>query len=222
MAGKLIVIVAGGELPRPERLKRAAEKAALVIAADGGFLRAQAAGIPVHVLVGDLDSLPETPLPPGPMVVQHPVEKDATDLELALDYAVALSPEELHLFGALGGRLDHMLANLNLLERYDVPITIHHGRETLHAVSGKLVLEDARVGDRVSLIPLSSKVTGVRTQGLRWRLDGGTLRRASSRGISNEVTSLPCMVSMKGGRLLVIHAAKGTRPPSDEERRKKA
>jgi len=222
MAGKLIVIVAGGELPRPERLKRAAEKAALVIAADGGFLTAQAAGIPVHVLVGDLDSLPETPFPQGLRVLKHPTEKNATDLELALDYAVALSPEELHLFGALGGRLDHMLANLNLLERYDVPITIHHGRETLHAVSGKLVLEDARVGDRVSLIPLSSEVTGVRTQGLRWRLDGGTLRRASSRGISNEVTSLPCMVSMKGGRLLVIHAAKGTRPPSDEERRKKS
>ena len=222
MAGKLIIIVAGGELPRPERLKRAAEKAALVIAADGGFLRAQAAGVPVHVLVGDLDSLPETPFPQGLRVLKHPTEKNATDLELALDYATSLLPEELHLFGALGGRLDHMLANLNLLERYDVPITIHHGRETLHAVSGKLVLEDARVGDRVSLIPLSSEVTGVHTQGLRWPLNGGTLRRASSRGISNEVTSLPCMVSMKGGRLLVIHAAKGTRPPSDEERRKKA
>ena len=221
MAGS-IVIVAGGELPYPEGLKRVAEKAALVIAADGGLLRAQAAGIQVHALVGDLDSLSETPFPQGLRVLKHPIEKDATDLELALDYAISLSPEKVHLFGALGGRLDHMLANLNLLERYDVPITIHHGREALHAVSGKLVLEDARVGDRVSLIPLSSEVTGVHTQGLRWPLNGGTLRRASSRGISNEVISLPCVVSVEGGRLLVIHAAKGTRPPSEEGRREKA
>jgi len=196
--------------------------AALVIAVDGGFLRAQAAGVAVHVLVGDLDSLPEAPLPTGLEVVRHPMEKDATDLELALDYAVSLSPEKLHLFGALGERLDHTLANLNLLERYDVPITVHHGPETLHTVSRELVLEGARVGDRVSLIPLSSQVTGVRTQGLRYRLNGGALRRASSQGISNEVTALPCVVSVKGGRLLVIHTAKGARPPSNKERREKA
>jgi len=201
-----VVIVAGGDLPCPEGLKTVAKRARLVVAVDGGFSKARAVGIPVHVLVGDLDSLPETSFPPGLKVLRHPVEKDATDLELALDYAVGLSPGELHLFGALGRRLDHTLANLNLLERYQIPITVHHGRETLHAVSGKLVLEDAQVGDCVSLIPLSSSVTGVHTQGLRYPLTGGTLKRASSRGVSNEVTSLPCWIELEAGRLLVIHA----------------
>ncbi|HAF69813.1 MAG: Thiamine pyrophosphokinase [Acetothermia bacterium 64_32] len=201
-----VVIVAGGDLPCPEGLKAVAKRAGLVVAVDGGLSRARAVGIPVHVLVGDLDSLQETPLPPGLKVLKHPAEKDATDLELALDYAVGLSPRELHLFGALGKRLDHTLANLNLLERYQIPITIHHGRETLYAVSGELVLGAARVGDRVSLIPLSSSVTGVHTQGLRYPLTGGTLKRASSRGVSNEVTSLPCWIELEAGRLLVIHA----------------
>lgn len=220
MAGS-VVIVAAGTIYSLEELKRAAETADVVIAADGGFLRAQAAGIPVHVLVGDLDSLPESPLPPGPMVVQHPREKDTTDLELALDWAMGLSPNRLELFGALGERLDHTLSNLNLLERYDVPVTIHHGRETLYALSEKLVLEDVQVGDRVSLLPLSSQVTGVRTQGLRYRLNGGTLHRASSRGISNEVAALPCGVSIKAGRLLVIHTAQGARAPNNEQRRER-
>ncbi|MCD6321069.1 hypothetical protein J7L84_02340 [Candidatus Bipolaricaulota bacterium] len=75
----------------------------------------------------------------------------------------------------------------------------------LHAVSQELDLEGAKVGDTVSLIPLSDVVEGVRTQGLEYPLRGEALFRASSRGVSNRVTSLPAGVSLEKGKLLVVH-----------------
>lgn len=207
MAGEKVLIVAGGALEGWEELVDAVREADLVVAVDGGLSHLERAGFTAHLLLGDLDSL-EGDVPEGTEVIRFPREKDATDLELALDYVASRGPRVVRVFGVFGRRIDHTLANANLLERYDFPIVLHHGRERIHLVRDVLLLE-AEIGDRVSLIPLSSVVKGITTHGLKYALKGGSLERASTRGISNEVVSTPCGVEVEEGKLLVVHAPKG-------------
>jgi len=203
--GLRVLLVASGEPAEPGTLREAAAAAGYVVAVNGGFRQAQEAGLRVDLLLGDLDSLGGVPIPKGVRVLAFPSHKDATDLELALDHVSALRPDVVEIFGGLGGRLDHLLANLAIAEKYPFTLVFRGQGVDLHAISQELDLEGAKVGDTVSLIPLSDVVEGVRTQGLEYPLRGEALFRASSRGVSNRVTSLPAGVSLEKGKLLVVH-----------------
>ena len=85
MSGLRVLVVTGGPLPwATGRLP----EADMVIAADRGADNAIALGLTVDLLVGDLDSVSEETLAACHTVVQHPIDKDVTDLELALAAAV--------------------------------------------------------------------------------------------------------------------------------------
>ena len=110
----------------------------LVIAADHGAAHARAWGWPLHLLVGDLDSLSaeEAALvtAAGVPVITAPAAKDETDLELALAHALARGASEIIICAALGGRTDHMLANVLLLVRPELTelvVTLVDGRESI-------------------------------------------------------------------------------------------
>lgn len=210
--GRVILLLGNGPWRGVELLPGLVEGADYVIAADGGFARAQRLKIRVDLVVGDLDSLgpaERTELAAsGIGTITYPAEKDQTDLELALDQAIALRPERIVLFGVIGRRLDQSLANIFLLERAaraGIAAEIVAGRERIYLVHDRLQLSAAQPGDLVSLLPLAAAVRGVRTWGLKYRLDGEDLHRASSRGISNEVIALPAGVALGEGLLLVIH-----------------
>jgi thiamine pyrophosphokinase len=210
-----VVVVANGAPGRIGDLPAWASAADYVIAADGGYELACGLGLKVDLVVGDFDSLPEEARreieEKGIEVEVHPREKDASDLELALDRALALCPKRLALIGAIGDRLDHSLAGVFLLEKAAaagvVEAVLLHGRGRAYLVRDRLEIEAARIGDLVSLLPLSGEARGVRTEGLRYPLCGETLHRASSRGISNVVLSLPARVALAEGSLLVVHHA---------------
>src|SRR5690348_14187528 len=90
-----------------------------VIAADSGLAVATALGLAVDHLVGDLDSVDaaavEAAEAAGTTVERHPAEKDATDLELALDAALVRGARRLVVVDGGGDRLDHLLGNVLLL-----------------------------------------------------------------------------------------------------------
>jgi len=202
--GPKVVVVAAGKVKEGERLVSRCREADLVIAADGGTAHLTAAGLAPDIVVGDLDSWAGR-LPDGVQVRKSPRDKDATDLELALEEAARHQPAEVHLFGAIGSRFDHSLAAVNLLGRFDFPIVLYHAPDTMYLVRGQFEAA-GKAGDRVSLIPLTDVAGGVRTWGLRFPLFGEDLLRASTRGISNEVTSSPWGLSLRAGKLLVIHS----------------
>lgn len=206
---RTVLILAGG-VASPKEALEAAKGADLVIAADGGFALAQRAGLPVHLLLGDLDSLPSPP-PPDVPILRVSREKDATDLELALDHAVSLGAQKIRVVGAFGARLDHTLANANLLEKYAVPIVILHENSRAYLVINHVELV-AQPGDLVSLLPLTAEARGITTYGLRYVLQEGVLFRASTRGVSNEVVATPCGVWVREGKLLLVHIPKGGGP----------
>ena len=188
-----------------------------VIAADFGAHHALAWGWPVHLLIGDLDSLPPAEVEAlrgrGTPTVTAPVAKDETDLELALAHALAEGAREIVLCGALGGRADHLLANVLLLARpelADVKVVLADGGQTLRLLSN---VDGAAVslalagtpGDLLTLLPLSGDAEGVRTEGLVYPLADETLRFAYARGVSNVFQGRTARIWLRRGRLLVIH-----------------
>ena len=208
------VIVASGDLDPGDA--RWLEGAGLVVAADGGAASLDALGHAPDVLVGDLDSVADDLVvrleAVGVAIERHPVDKDASDTELALERALGSGAAEVVVIGAIGGaRLDHALANVLLLTDPALAgraVRLVHGPTTVRAVRGGERLElESRTGDVVTLLPVGGPAHGVTTAGLRWALAGATLEMGRSRGLSNLVEQAPASVSLEDGTLLVVETA---------------
>lgn len=203
MARTAIVVCAGG--PARAALPEIGDDA-LVIAADGGILEAERLGLHVDLLVGDLDSAPEDAVARAPRIQRHPVDKDASDLELAVAAAVAAEARRIVVVGGDGGRLDHLLGNAFLLasDRWaDVEIDAVLGDARIWVVRGERTI-DGRPGELVSLYAVGGPARGVTTDGLRWALDDGALLPGSSLGLSNEFVSSTATVRVRDGVVLAI------------------
>lgn len=206
------VIFAGGTL-RPGKVVNAAiASAALILAADSGASTALQHGITPAIVVGDFDSLGALPLQQlqerGSKIIQAAVEKDETDTELAIDTAIEHGATRITLLGALGGpRFDHTMANVMLLAGYEkVPIQIVDGPVVCWLLRGPGSSSiEGHPGDLLSLIPLTSEASGVRTNGLYYPLHGETLHFGKPRGVSNVLTGEQAGVYLEQGLLLVIH-----------------
>ena len=199
------VVVASGE--GPELTLPPAET---VVAADGGLLRARALGLGVDVVVGDLDSATPEALAAaeaeGARIVRHPQAKDATDLELALDEAVALGARRVLVVASAGGRLDHLLGSVLLLaeERYaGLELDALVGDALVHVVRGERTLRGAP-GELLTLVPLGGAADGVTTAGLEYPLRGETLAPGTTRGVSNVFLETEAHVTLERGVLLAI------------------
>lgn len=207
------IIVANGEPPTVTDVSRWWRPGDRLIAADGGAKTALSLGLVPHVVIGDMDSLDDGVhdqlVRQGCHLVSYPAEKDETDLELALLRAVEEGTTEIVLLGALGGRLDQLLANVLLLtlpELASVSVRLADSEQEAFIVHGTdEVTVEGLVGDILSLIPLNGNASGVYTQGLKWPLAGDTLLAGPARGVSNVIVSLPVRVRVKEGTLLVVH-----------------
>jgi len=201
-----MIVFAGGETPPPQVLEDLPE-VALVVAADGGYDVALALGQAVDVIVGDLDSIQTLELPPHVLVERHPEDKDATDLELALDMVMADRPQRVVVVGGTGGRHDHETATAALLcsARYasidEIDWVSARGRA--HVIRGRRLIH-ADLGATLSLIPTNGDVHGVTTSGLRWNLTDATLTAGTTRGVSNEMTSPVADIRVRSGVLLAV------------------
>jgi thiamine pyrophosphokinase len=200
-----VVVVASGQGPAV-----AVPAARIVVAADGGLDRAAALGLAVDVVVGDLDSVSGQALEraetDGVRVVRHPEAKDATDLELALDEAVALGAGRVLVVASSGGRLDHLLASLLLLgsDRYAaLELDALVGESLVHVLRGERTLR-GRPGELVTLLALGGPAVGVTTDGLEYPLAGETLTAGSSRGVSNVFAQPEVVVRVARGVVLAV------------------
>jgi len=187
----------------------------LIICADAGLEHALALGITPHVVLGDFDSLSEALRrrlqerdPAFGQVYQYPIEKDKTDGQIAVEYAVKQDIEEIWLLGGLGGRLDHALGNvlLGAAVGFQGTLKVLGRREEAAVIQGPGRLEiSGGNGDHVSLIPLTAVCSGVTTAGLYYPLQGDTLYRGDTRGLSNELISSLAAVELADGLMIVIH-----------------
>jgi thiamine pyrophosphokinase len=218
---RLAVLFVGGAGIDPEVARRLAVDGA-VIAVDSGFDTARSLGIDVDVLIGDLDSVSAAGIAAaeaaGVSVERHPVDKDRTDLDLALQRVVDDGFTECLVLGGGGGRLSHLLANAALIaaERHaGIEIRWMVGATVVQvARPGREVVVEGAPGDVVSLLAAPGPAGGVSTAGLRWSLDEEVLEPDSTRGVSNELTGERATVSVRKGSLLVVHEPAGEEPES--------
>ncbi len=184
----------------------------LTIAADGGSRHCQRLGILPDLLIGDLDSISQLTLEKwtrdGVEVTRHPQRKDKTDLEIALEVAHQRGAQDIHVYGALGDRLDMTLANVLLLAHPSLPSTVKLFRkndEVSLLRDQETITLDGRAGDLVSLLPLDPHTRGITTEHLEYSLQEETLEFGTSRGISNIMKGDSARISLREGLLCIIH-----------------
>ena len=193
MSGRCIMMCAGEYHPmeidiRPDDF---------VIAVDGGFAYLLEAGIEPDLLMGDFDSLEEGSADPiaryramgSDHFLQLPVAKDDTDTMAAAKLGLEKGYREFLIYGALGGRLDHLMANVQTLA-----FILHNGgqawlydRQTRVTVigPGKFRLP-AEFEGTVSLFALDSCLENVTIRGMKYEVEGATIRNDYPVGCSNE------------------------------------
>jgi thiamine pyrophosphokinase len=212
MMEKVVFVVAGGELGNPVFLREqaAALKPAAVIAADRGARHLQAAEIVPTLIVGDMDSLDEESLRRyealGSRFIRHCREKDETDTELALGEAFAMAPAEVWIWGAMGYRIDHTLANLALLVQgaeLGVEVKLIDEWCEVFLVTGSTVVE-GKTGQTVSLFPFGGNAAGVTLTGFEYPLTKAVLTVGHPRGTSNRLAAGRGIIEIDAGRLLAV------------------
>jgi len=197
------LILTGG--PLPLKLGPLPE-ADLVIAADKGIDNARQLGISVDLLVGDLDSASDGSEAFAGSVQRHPVDKDQTDLELALAAALKAGMQSVTVVGTMAGRVDHALGNLLLLtaDRWQaLRIDARIDSARVWVVRDRVAVDGAP-DDLVSLTVVGGPATGVSTSGLAWPLDSALLESGPGLGMSNRMTGPTAELSVQQGVLLVI------------------
>jgi len=200
-------VFAGGEISASVSI----EPSSFVIAADSGYDNARLLGVTVDVLVGDMDSISADGLAEAEMlgvtIERYPVDKDATDLEIAIDAALGLGATRITVYGGEGGSLGHLLGiALGLTERQweGAQIVWKTGNATTYrALPSSPITIDTTVGSVVTVLPVGD-ATGVTATGLRWPLHTSDLPRGTTRGLSNIATRPPISVSLDTGALLII------------------
>ncbi len=206
------IVFANGELGKPFSFLYNRGPENIFIAADGGSLHFKELGLAPDVVIGDLDSLDPGQVAGleagGVRIIRYPARKDFTDLELALQFAASLAPEEILVFGALGNRWDQTLANLLLPAAFrstHIPIHLIDGRQEMTLLYPGQTLEiRGQPGDTVSLVPLEGDASGIVTQGLEYPLHHETLHFGSTRGISNVLSGETGSVFLEAGLLLEV------------------
>ncbi|WP_051688148.1 thiamine diphosphokinase [Desulfofalx alkaliphila] len=208
----MVVILAGGPIKDYQRIKKLIKEGCRIICADGGAVHAKAMGVKPDLIIGDMDSVSEEVLQHyrlnGVETCPFPREKDEVDTELAIEKAVKLGCREILLLGATGGRIDHTLGNIHLLVKaanLGVKATMVDERHRISlATAQQGVKICGPIGGLVSLLPLTTEVTGVTSTGLKWELNDGSFRIGKPFGISNELVDTAALVSVKEGILAVI------------------
>ena len=177
-----------------------------VLAVDGGYDHLEAVGVQPDLVIGDFDSLGY--IPDTVPTKTFPVRKDATDIELALQYAADMGYKRLVVYGCLGGRIDLTLAVIQLLGQYarrGVEVFAVGEGVVATALAGSAELRfRANAAGVVSVFALSDEASGVCEEGLSYTLSDALLRNDAPLGVSNEFVGQPVRIAVEEGVLLVI------------------
>jgi thiamine pyrophosphokinase len=207
--GKCIIIGAGACDTKLLDQRLVVKNEDLCIAADGGLDYLIQIGRTPDLVLGDMDSLQTQALTDSLQVKRLPIEKDDTDMLAAIKEGLAAGYEQFELYGALGGRLDHTLANIQcllyLLNR-GAKGTIVGDHVTLMLIKDTKMCFTAAFcekGRRISVFAFGGDAYGVSERGLKYLLDAVTVRQEFPIGVSNEFIGEAAEVEVQRGMLLL-------------------
>lgn len=178
-----------------------------VIAVDGGRAVLDELGCMPDLTLGDFDSLGY--VPSDGEIERHPSHKDKSDLELAFDRVSEQGFSDVVVYGALGGRLDHTVANLQMCARFaeeGLTVLLIGSDCAVRILVGPTTYDLPKVAQgTVSVFAGTREALGVAETGLEYPLDKATLSNRTSLGLSNELTGVPASISVEEGTLFVFH-----------------
>ena len=171
-----------------------------IICSDGGANHAYSMNIVPDYIIGDYKSKKVK-------FEKFPTKKDETDTELCIELSDKLKAKEIHLIGALGGRIDHTIANINLLyyirKRGITPKIISEKEEIYIAMDEEITIY-GEIGDIISILPIKNDAKGVTLNNLEYPLEDYDIEFSRPLGISNVMTDVNCSIKVKEGSLIII------------------
>ena len=210
MHNTCLILLSYMECVTPEMAQDLAETADYIIAADGGQNRAREFGLQPDCVIGDFDS---TTLNEDfdCLYITYPAEKDLTDTEAALTHALEKGCRNVILLGGRGGRLDHTMGNIGLLDKYYSAfdhMEFIDGKNKMELLkdSGRTLKRDARY-KYFGLVSLNAEASGIDIRGAKYKLTGASLERASTLGVSNEFSEDTVEIYVREGTLLIVRSA---------------
>ena len=178
----------------------------LVVAVDGGYEALGGGGRRPPRCLGDFDSLGY--VPSDVPVQRFTPFKAESDMELGLRYACEQGASEVEAYGALGGRLDHTVANLQLFAKYSergLRVSAVGLDERVAFVTGPAAYELPHLEKgTVSVFALNDQVEGLFEEGMLYSFDSPRLTNRSTRGLSNELVGQPASVRVGQGTVVVF------------------
>lgn len=198
------VILCNGLPPLKAQLLKSVNQADFFIAADGGGNIARGFGIMPDLVIGDLDSYQMHDSDPFP-VIKNP-DQNTNDLEKALQHALTEGLKNIIVFGATGKRVDQTVKNLSVMKQFDDRFESLIFRDRYSDI--QLIHSPFRrqfpLHTSISLFPLSGKVTGITSKGLKYPLTGDTLENGVMDGSSNQTISEDVEITYDRGDLLIF------------------
>lgn len=206
------LIIASGKIENLDMLRDQIDSHDYILCADGGARYIYNMDIKVDAIIGDLDSVdgefPEFIDKNNIPIIKHPIEKDETDTELAIEHLIEQQCHEITLMGAIGSRMDHTLANILLLRKIaSKNITGKIINENNTIFLGKDYQKLTRVDSHyTSIIPITLSGLVVTLKGFYYSLEDTHLEYGSTLGISNKIIDNEGEIFIKDGQALIISA----------------
>ncbi len=199
---KLMIFLAGDLRSKDNLLRRIQTKSFDYYAADAGYHYAKELGLPLKRVLGDFDSMEQ---PDAPHLAVFPAEKDETDSELALRFAIQDGYTEIWMIAPFGGRMDHTVANLHLLEearKNGVSLILYDGENEIQLV-GKGTYTFSRELRYLSFFPWGEEAV-ISLKDMKYPLEEYRLLKGKTIGTSNEPAGEhPTLVVHSGGVLCI-------------------
>ena len=196
------VIVSGGTFSPVSCLR----EDDFIIACDSGYAHCIRLGVKPDLLISDFDSY-DGDVAPDIAVDRHIPEKDDTDTMLAVRYAIEHDFSDILLCCALGGRLDHLVANLQTMvyaRRHGVHVSLLSEDTEIHALCEETMVIPRREGWSLSVFAVDGPCSGVTIRGAYYPLDHAELLPSFPLGVSNRWAAEEAQVTVEEGILLVI------------------
>jgi thiamine pyrophosphokinase len=181
----------------------------LIISCDDGYRIAEEMGIKPHILIGDFDSL-SSPLPAGAEIIRFPVEKDDTDSMLAVKEGLKRGFRDFVLVFSLGGRLDHTVANIQLLGFLcdnGAKGQLVGPRDRVMLVKNETVRIKKRPGETLSVFAWERDARGVSLRGVYYPLENAVISARNPIGACNKITGDEAFIAVEDGILLIVCSA---------------
>lgn len=190
------------------KLKFVPDKQDYVIGADRGYLNLLKNDIDPDCVIGDFDSYTDNIKCDN--IIRYPVKKDFTDSALAIEHAISKGYRKIFVYGAIGGELDHTIANLAILADFTqrgIDIAFIYDENAIFGVSNSKIIFDSEAKGRISVFSFKDRAEGVCEKGLLYELKNASLQNNIPLGVSNEFVGKIAEISVSNG-VLLIHTSK--------------